>query len=232
MTRLVSLFGDKNYELRLVTEKGLFIGTSIPVERLVMAEQVHGDGIHICSATDGGAGFEGKAEISGADALITDIRGQFLMVRTADCCPVFIIDKKYRVVAAIHSGRDGTRKNIVGKAIRLIESKFGIKPQDLILETGPCICSAHYEVSRELYEGYIASLRKQGIEPACQHERKIDLRGDIRSQALQAGILKKQIKQDMACTFEEEALYSFRRDGNKNRQINFIGIIDEDDYPY
>ena len=118
----------------------------IPASSTVIAEQIAGDGIHICSDQDSGAGWGRHPQIAAADALITNLPGQYLLIRTADCYPVLLTDAQNRAVAAIHSGREGTRLNIAGKAVRALEEHFGIRPAELTAHIGAGICARHYEV--------------------------------------------------------------------------------------
>jgi len=199
----------------------------IPLSQAVSAEQVHGSKIHICTKDDSGAGFGDKAKIAAADGLITQVPHQYLMIRTADCAPVLMMDKRHRAVAAVHSGREGTRQNIVGKAIDMLEKHFGILPQDLCVWVGACICADHYQVSPELYEEFITSMQEQGLHPKLNKDNQLDIRLAVFQQLLSAGVAFRDIDQDMNCTHEDHGYHSFRRDGGNLRQINLVGIEHE-----
>ena len=199
----------------------------IPLSRVVSAEQVHGSHIHICTEADSGAGFGDKAKVAGSDGLITDVPEQYLMIRTADCAPVLMMDKQHRAVAAVHSGREGTRQNIVGKAIDMLQQHFGILPQDLCVWVGACICAEHYQVSAELYEEFTASMQEQGLYPKLNNANQLDIRLAVFQQLLSAGVAFRDIDQDMNCTHEDHGYHSFRRDGGDRRQINLVGIEHE-----
>ena len=199
----------------------------IPLARVVSAEQVHGSKIHICTESDSGAGFGGKAKIAGVDGLITQVPEQYLMIRTADCVPVLMMDKQHRAVAALHSGREGTRQNIVGKAIDTLKEHFGISPQDLCVWVGACICAEHYQVSPELYEQFIASMHEQGLYPFLSQDHHLNIRLAVFQQLLSAGVAFRDIDQDMNCTHEDHGYHSYRRDGSDRRQINIVGIEHE-----
>ncbi len=70
-------------------------------ENIAIQRQVHGD---IIRCVDKG-GFYGES-----DALITDKKNLGLAVSTADCTPIFIFDKKNKIIAAVHSGMERNRK--------------------------------------------------------------------------------------------------------------------------
>ena len=70
----------------------------------VFLDQIHSDIIHtVVELPD--KNWKG-------DALLTDRPGILLVVRTADCLPVLLVDKKKKVVAAVHCGWRGTKKKI------------------------------------------------------------------------------------------------------------------------
>ncbi|HQF67468.1 MAG TPA: polyphenol oxidase family protein [Candidatus Cloacimonadota bacterium] len=199
----------------------------IPTSRVVIAEQIHSDLVYVCSEADCGAGFGTHPQIDAADAMVTDIPGQYLLIRTADCTPVLLHDIKARAVGAVHSGREGTRKNIVGKAVASLKQHYNVEPQDVVAHIGAGICGEHYPVSEEVWQQFNASL--QDLDQAFQSFRPwhLDIRLCVFRQLLQAGVPFKNIEQDHTCTYESQRHFSYRRDGTHNRQINLIGIENE-----
>lgn len=69
---------------------------------VVTAHQVHGTEIAV--VTDPATG---RDELEGYDALITNVKGCAIGVRTADCIPVLLYDHEHGVAAAVHSGWRG-----------------------------------------------------------------------------------------------------------------------------
>jgi YfiH family protein len=199
----------------------------IPVDRLVIAEQTHSKLVHLCTEADCGAGIGNKPQIAIADGLITNIPNQFLLIRTADCTPVILMDSKQMVVAALHSGREGTRKNISGQAVKIMQEHFNCKPMDIVAYIGAGICHKHYQVSENIYNEYNNSLDEIGLSPATNLPRYIDIRKGIFEQLIQAGVTFRNIENICDCTFENEDYHSFRREGSHNRQINIVGIVHE-----
>lgn len=199
-------------------------GRIIPVSRIVVADQTHSNLVHICSETDCGAGFGNHPQIPVVDGLATNLPNQFLLIRTADCTPILLHDRKGSLVAAIHSGREGTRKNIAGKTVKAIADNFGIYPEDLKAWIGAGICQRHYEVDAATWDAFSASLQDQGIEPDMSLPRHIDIPGCIFQQLTAAGIPSCNIGWEQICTFESPLHFSWRRDATNNRQINLIGL--------
>ncbi|MDD4309452.1 MAG: polyphenol oxidase family protein [Candidatus Cloacimonetes bacterium] len=200
---------------------------TIPVSRTVIAEQTHSRLVHICTEGDSGAGFGDKPQIQTADGFITNIPNQFLLIRTADCTPVILMDKQQMVVCALHSGREGTRKNISGEAVSLMISHYGCQPRNICAFIGAGICHKHYQVSEDVYSEYNESMLAMGLNPARDIPRHIDIRRGIFQQLIQAGLPFFNIENIHDCTFEDPEYHSFRREGSQNRQINLVGIINE-----
>ena len=135
---------------------------------LLTAQQIHGDKIACVNAM-----VETDRELSGCDGIITNQRGVTLGIYVADCCAVYLVDRKQRAAALIHSGKKGTNLRIVSKAIAQMHEKFSIEPQDLIAQLSPCIRPPHYEVDfaadiiRQCQTAGLNEIHDSGICTAC-----------------------------------------------------------------
>jgi len=217
--------GTPDYRSIMAAHHDFYIGDKlIPASRVVICQQTHSREVHICSEADSGAGFGAHPQIAVADGFVTNVPHQYLLIRTADCTPVLFTDKLHRAVGAVHSGREGTRKNIVGRAVELLKSEYGIEPGDLCAWIGAGICVDHYRVNRAVYDEFHTSLIETGISPGPRYDLKLDIRHCIFQQLIAAGIAFRDIEQDHSCTFETQGYHSFRRDGTHNRQIKLVGI--------
>jgi YfiH family protein len=99
-----------------------------------MLNQVHGDSIlefYIPSKDNG--------VFSDADGMITNAKKLCLVIRTADCVPVFAFDIKQEVLGAAHSGWKGCSLNISGKLIKKMKSGFKSKANDIHIFILPSI---------------------------------------------------------------------------------------------
>jgi copper oxidase (laccase) domain-containing protein len=74
--------------------------------QLATAWQVHGDGVKIVHSDEDVKNSEEKF-----DALVSDLENVLVGVKTADCVPVLIGDKKTKTFAAVHAGWRGTVQN-------------------------------------------------------------------------------------------------------------------------
>ena len=105
-----------------------------------MGEQTHGAGVAVVNQ-----GGKGKV-IPAVDALITREKNLSLVIRVADCGPVWIWCGKTGAVGLVHSGRKGTEMGVVEVAVRKMKAEFGAEARDMVALLGPCIRPPHYEV--------------------------------------------------------------------------------------
>jgi copper oxidase (laccase) domain-containing protein len=106
-----------------------------------IGEQTHGVGVAVVNQ-----GGNGKV-ISSVDALITRQKNLSLVIRVADCGPVWIHCEKTGAIGLVHSGRKGTEAGIVGATIRRMREEFGSEPSSMLALLGPCIRPPHYDVN-------------------------------------------------------------------------------------
>lgn len=105
------------------------------------AKQVHGDQLAIIDSpltTDGC--FEG------CDGLVTDQPDVCLGIYVADCCAIYLVDRKNRAIGLVHSGKKGTELAIAAKTIAAMKKNFAVSPKDIVVQLSPCIRPPHYEV--------------------------------------------------------------------------------------
>jgi len=153
------------------------------------------------------------------DALITNLPGLAISIRTADCFPILLADPRNGAVAAIHAGWRGTASWIVEGTIRQMRVEFGTVPNDVRAAIGPGIGGCCYEVGQEV-------ARQFGRDAAA----RIDLAEANRAQLIESGVPADQIDVLGLCTFCDPSLFhSYRRDKDRaGRMISYIrapGIV-------
>lgn len=145
VTRVAGIDGrhDKPEALRRLDRVHREVREQLGVGRLpfVTAEQVHGNKIGVVDA----APTDDRC-FDGCDGLITNQPGCCLGIYVADCGAVYLVDPVQRAIGLVHSGKKGTEQNITGRAIALMQERFGSEPRDLIVQLGPCIRPPHYEI--------------------------------------------------------------------------------------
>jgi hypothetical protein len=187
----------------------------ISAENIVISEQVHGTSI---------ARVIRPGNVSGYDALITDMEDIYIGILTADCYPVLIHDRKNRASGAAHAGWQGTVGRIAEKTVRAMGDAFGTRPEECLAWVGTGISAAHYEiggeVARQFDHDYLSP------SPSGKDKYMLDLSAANRDQLLAAGIPDPQVESSAYCSWRDhETFFSYRRDhGSTGRMLSLIGI--------
>jgi hypothetical protein len=134
-----------------------------PSTPLADLHQIHSNLVLLTHAADAScdrrlsAGVPGDRSSSlgwSADGLMTSEPGLLLGVKTADCIPILVADRKQRAVAAFHAGWRGTVERIVESGIGRMRLQFGSRPEDLIAAIGPGIGPCCYAVGEEVLSSF------------------------------------------------------------------------------
>ncbi|MBO5364120.1 MAG: peptidoglycan editing factor PgeF [Clostridia bacterium] len=190
----------ENY--RLVAED-----LGFPMESAVLARQTHTDNIRLVTKADAGKGLVRESDIFDTDGLMTEEKGIPLVVFTADCVPILLYDPRHPAVAAIHAGWRGTEQKIGGKAVRMMQERFGSKPEDILVAIGPSIGLCHFAFGEDAPEHFSMEFCKPN--PAGGYW--VDLWAMNKKQLLSQGILEEHIDIAEICTVcHEDVFYSYR----------------------
>ena len=192
--------------------KDFFETMGLTVENVGYQRQIHSDIVQVI-----GCGGDNGA----SDALITNKRNLGLAIAVADCTPIFIYDKKNKVIAAVHSGWQGTESKILLKTLIKLQKDYSSKPESMIVYVGPSISQNNYEVGKEVADKF----DKQFVVPKVE-KYLLDVSGINYNILMNFGIPKNQIQKSELCTYEfNTLLHSYRRDGNlSGRSLGVIAI--------
>ena len=212
---------------------------------LVALRQIHSDAAYVFSAA--------PAEPPQGDAAISREPGLLLTVQTADCVPILLVDRKLRVVAAVHAGWRGTLARVAAKALGRMRLEFGTRPQDVTAALGPAIGRCCYEVGPEVAQAFAGqfapasdwfdgpfeqlalgeepnplpwlTMMPPGHQPPPERVQ-LDLRAANRWQLEDAGVAPRNIAVSTLCTAcRTDLLFSYRREGVRTgRLMAAIGI--------
>jgi len=200
---------------------------------VVQPHQVHG--IEIREVIDPNTTRE---QLEGVDALITDVPGVAISVRTADCIPVLLYDPVHRAVAAVHAGWRGTVQRISQKVISEMQRRYGTDAADLLAVIGPGIGPESFQVGLEVADAFSeAGFPMEQILKDCGPKAPtldnpmagglhIDLWRANQWLLEQAGVKTQNIQVAGICTYHNnDRFYSARREGTMcGRIINCIKL--------
>lgn len=156
--------------------------------------------------------------IPGCDALTTRLAGVAVLVRTADCLPLFVWDPIQQVVGLAHAGWRGLVARLPLRLIGFLRHVYHSDPRDLVVGIGPAIRACCYEVGIEVAQRFGPFLRQTGGRRTC------DLIGCATTQLLAAGVRPSRVVDCGCCTACDAARWhSVRRDGaDAGRLVSFI----------
>jgi YfiH family protein len=198
------------------------IGEHTPVARL---EQVHGKIVRTINRAN-------VSEWPQGDGMVTTEPGIILRILSADCVPILMIDRRGKIVAAIHAGWRGTIAGIAAESVLAME-RLGAEASGIRAALGPSIGPCCFEVDQEL-----AARFAREVEGADRHTRAgrlgksyLDLRGIITHQLMRAGLPRESITNVGPCTRCANDRYFSRRAANPSGlQASFIGIPADESY--
>jgi YfiH family protein len=187
---------------------------------IVLLRQVHSDIVHFLESAP-----EGSLR---GDALVTNLAGLLLVIMTADCLPVLLVDEARRVIAAAHCGWRGTLRGVLEKTVKGMRDRFGSDPRSVLAAFGPCIGPDCYEVGDDVREKFArAGFPARLFRPVPGRPGKylFDLLSANRLQLLGLGVGEKNIFAAGFCSHCDPRYPSFRRDHQRaGRMLSFIGI--------
>ncbi|MCH5319953.1 MAG: peptidoglycan editing factor PgeF [Paramuribaculum sp.] len=196
--------------------KELALELGVDEKELIIPHQTHSANVEIVDSlfdTD-------SPELDNLDALVTDLPGKPLIIHTADCVPLFLVDPVIPVVAIVHGGWKGLVNGIVENTIANMIN-LGAKPARILAQLGPHISARNYEVGEEM---------KSVLSPdeliAENGKYYADLNRLTVNRLMKVGVRPENIKESGQCTFaDEENLYSARRDGIDTGRIASVIMI-------
>ena len=119
---------------------------------VVQPHQVHG-----CQIREVVDPLTPRSALEGVDALVTNVPGVAISVRTADCIPVLLYDSVHKAVAAVHDGWRGTVQRLSSMVISFMHERYGTDACDLLAVIGPGIGPESFQVGQEVADAFAAA---------------------------------------------------------------------------
>ena len=143
----LNLGGTVGDDRKIVIEnhRRMFKAAALPFETMFDVWQVHGREV-VCAE----APRPLEVEHQKADVVLTNKVGITLVMRFADCVPIFLFDPIKEVIGIVHAGWQGTVKKAVSAAVEAMTAHYQSNPEDVIAGIGPSIGVDHYEVGPEV----------------------------------------------------------------------------------
>ena len=192
--------------------------------RVVSARQVHGDRVAGVNVTDAGR------TLDATDALITDAPGLLMMLRFADCVPVWLYDPWHHAIGLAHAGWQGTAQRIAAKTVRAMGAAFGSRPEDLLAGLGPAIGPCCYEVGPDVIEPLCAAMPGQG--EALLTDRRpggkahLDLWEANAVQLRREGVTRIEVA-GLCTSCRVDAFFSHRREAGRTGRFAVVAGLEE-----
>ncbi len=199
---------------------------SIPWESMVMDAYEHGTTVLKVDQNDCGRGYL-RDPLPACDGIVTNDPAVTLITGHADCMAFFFYDPIKGAIGLCHAGWRGAKARIGKEVVRKMTESFGTDPKDLLAGVGPSICPRCFEVGDDVADAFEADF------PDCPLRGKnargkatIDLWQVAVCQFLESGILPERIELMGVCTYEDERLYSHRRDhGRTGGMAAYLRIL-------
>ncbi len=184
--------------------------------RPVLMRQVHGARVHEVDLAVDGTDPPTREALPEADGLVSAATGVALLARAADCVPVLLADAHTGLIGAAHAGRPGVLAGIVPAVVDTLRRRGAGR---LTAWIGPHVCGACYEVPAAMRDE-VADVVPQTWATTSWGTPSLDLGAGVRAQLEGAGC---EVRVSGACTREDPAWPSYRRDGGAAGR--FAGVV-------
>jgi YfiH family protein len=215
---------DWKFELQLI--KHLEKTTNIPRKNFIYGQQTHGTNVNNIKI------LLPKSPIPDTDALITNLPNTLLLVKHADCVPIFFHDPATHTIAIAHSGFQGTMDKIAANTIRQMQSKFHCQPKNIQITLGPSAQPCCYTFTDiQIFQNkpdwkklVLLSMNNESEGPCPRlPQYSIDLPSYITHTLIQSGIPPKNIQNQNICTIHNDNYHSWRYNKAQGRPLE-LGV--------
>lgn len=221
----MALHACENNDHIIENRQALANKLQIPLENFVCAYQTHSDNFQLVTKEDWGRGARiQKTAIPNTDALYTYDPNTVLCSFTADCVPVLFYHEENGLIGAVHSGWQGTVKEITLKLFNHLKNEEQCDLSKVHVQIGMALSQEKFEVDEDVY------LKFKQLNYAGEfmyfnektNKYHIDNQLVVKRQCEIAGIPTGNIEIDRTCTFKSHEGFSYRQDKQAGRHVSFI----------
>lgn len=213
----VNPFSNFESEARVIAALRKLKWRGAGINNLIFCDQPHTANVHFCPPALGGC-----IKLN-ADGLVSQTKGQVLIIKTADCLPVLMYSPSQKQVAALHAGREGLIKGIIENGLKY----FTNPAAGILVGIGPHIKKCCYDLRGESRE-YIKDKNWREYIENRQGKHFLDLTQIALDKLQNRGVPKKNIEVADVCTFCEAGRFFSAR---KKRQVPDFYKKDNDGSP-
>lgn len=189
--------------------------------------------IHSATCVEAEAGRPSAQE---ADAVWTSSPDDMLIIRTADCAAVWLVDPENAHLAMLHAGWRGAADGIVEQTVATLREHRG-DPLAMVAAIGPHIGPCCFEVGPEVaqrfadIDGAVAPASALSAPRQRSDSVSLNLGAVLVSNLVDAGVPRSRINVATACTRcyrspdGTPALHSYRRNGSGGPLMGSIGFV-------
>ena len=195
------------------------------LDDFVCANQTHSANFHRVTLADKGRGAKQlETAIVNTDALYTYEPNLLLCSFSADCVPVIFYNEVNGLIGVVHSGWQGTIKEITPKLFEHLVQDEQCNPSDFHVQIGAALSQDKFEVDKDVYVkfkdlGYADEFMYYNDKTNKYH---IDNQKTVKKQCELAGIPSEQITIDQTCTYLNPDGFSYRQDKQSGRHLSFV----------
>ncbi len=208
--------GDRK---KAVNENRRLMAQYLDARTLAVADQEHGINILVLNKIPLSSPNPFFLTAGTGDALITNIPDVYLLIQTADCQAVMIVDPQKNVIANVHVGWRGNVQNILGLTILKMQDIFGCQPADMQAAVGPSLgpCCAEFVNYRQEFSKTMWHYKDD--------RDYFDLWNISSDQLQAAGIAKTNLYFSKICTkCRTDLFFSYRAQPVTGRFASVIGL--------
>lgn len=184
------------------------------LERVVAAQQVHGDRVAEVDASHWGMGaYDYASAVPGVDALITREKGTALFGYFADCLPLLISESNGEWIGLAHAGWRGSVQGVAKRTVRALKGR-GVGAERLFAALGPCIGPCCFEVGDEVADGFRKAFGEKVVTRARSGRPSVDLALANKLALISEGVAPSRITSSGLCTAcRRDLFFSHRAEG-------------------
>ncbi len=168
-------------------------------------------------------------EFQDVDGLITDRKEKTLSLSFADCTALYLYDPIKNIIGNIHSGWQGTYKEIIREAIKIMKIEYNSDPNNIICCIGPYIQKCCFEVDEDVknmfFEKFNHMKEINNIIKKSENKSRYYIDTGLINKTIleQEGIKSENIIDSNICTkCNSNKLHSYRVEKEKSGRNNSI----------